>query len=101
MSIYGELCRYPLYFFRHTAIIKYWCKLFNSYNIIIRTLYNDLVEYCNNEKPNWATSVKQLLYTNGFSDVWFNPCSVDINNVSKVFKQRQRPIYTDLAYCFK
>jgi len=47
-------------------------------------LYNDLVEYCNNEKPNWATSVKQLLCTNGFTDVWLNPCSVDINNVPRV-----------------
>jgi len=51
-------------------------------------LYNDLVEYCNNGKPNWATSVKQFLYTNGFSDVWLNPCSVDINNFPRVFKQR-------------
>jgi len=48
MYIYGESCRYPLYISRHTAKIKYWCKLFNSNNIIIRTLYNDLVEYCNN-----------------------------------------------------
>jgi len=29
-----------------------------------------------------------LLYTNGFSDVWLNPCSIDINNFPKVFKQR-------------
>jgi len=48
MHIYGESCRYPLYISRHTAKIKYWCKLFNSNNIIIRTLYNDLLEYCNN-----------------------------------------------------
>ena len=25
MSIYGELCRYPIYMSRHTAIVKYWC----------------------------------------------------------------------------
>jgi len=51
-------------------------------------LYNYLGEYSNNGKPISATSVKQLLNTNGFSAVWFNPCSVDINNFSRAFKQR-------------
>ncbi len=39
MGVYGELGRYPLYINRNVRIIKYWCKLIHSNNIIISKLY--------------------------------------------------------------
>ena len=38
MAVYGELGRYPLYVNRYTRMIKYWCKIIQSDNIIIRVL---------------------------------------------------------------
>jgi len=40
-AIYGELGRNPLYINRYTRIIKFWCKIIYSDDIIIEKLYLD------------------------------------------------------------
>ena len=53
MGVYGELERYPLFISRYSRIIKYWCHLMSSDNILINNLYYSLVEACNLGKKNW------------------------------------------------
>ena len=39
-SVYDELGRYPLYIHRFLRIIKFWLKLVNADNMILKTFYN-------------------------------------------------------------
>ena len=75
MAIYGELGRYPLYINRYTRIIKCWCKIIHSDNIIIKKLYKDILLSAND---NWAKQVKLLLDSYGLTYVWINPDSVNL-----------------------
>ena len=38
-GVYGELGPFPLFINRYVRIIKYWCKICNSDNILIKTMY--------------------------------------------------------------
>ena len=40
VGVYGELGRYPLYINRYSRIIKFWCHILQSNNILILKLYN-------------------------------------------------------------
>jgi len=47
-------------------MVKYWCKIKNSENILINQLYNESVRLCNKGCKNWAYNVKQMLIEYGF-----------------------------------
>jgi len=66
-TVYGKLGRYPLYVNRYVRIVKYWLKIINSNNIIIRTVYIQALNDCNKGCKNWVANVKQLLNDYGFS----------------------------------
>ena len=51
-GVYGELGRYPLYVFRYVRIIKYWCKVLNTDNIIIQKVYEQGLRDFENGKVN-------------------------------------------------
>ena len=44
IGVYGELERYPLYVTRYTRIIKFWCHIINTDNILVNKLYSSLVD---------------------------------------------------------
>ena len=56
MGVYGELERYPLYVSRYTRIIKFWCDIINTDNILVNKLYSSLVDACSTgtNACNWA-----------------------------------------------
>jgi len=83
MAIYGELGRYPLYINRYTQIIKFWCKIIYSDNIIIKNLYKDMLLSAND---NWAKQVNLLLDSYGFTYVWINSDSVYLKTFHVLFK---------------
>jgi hypothetical protein len=61
VAIDGELERYPFYISRYFKIIKFLCKIVNSKNIIIRSLYklasqNDSLNGFN----NWVSRFKNF-----------------------------------------
>ena len=85
-GIYGELGRYPLYISRYVRIIKYWCKVVNSDNIIIKKLYEQGLKDC--ENGNWVASVKKLLNEYGYSFVFTDAFNEDLTNFQCIFKQR-------------
>ena len=86
-AVYVELGRYPLYVNRFVQIIKYWLKLINTDNIILKCIYN--VAYKEYEKGvnNWIKKVKHLLDEYGFSHVW-NNSQVHIKSFIVEFKQK-------------
>jgi hypothetical protein len=89
MGVYGELGRVPLYISRYVRIIKYWCKIVQSGNIIIQRLYETMLDHDNNAiVKTWAHNVKTLLDINGFAYVWCNPHSVNMSTFHLLFKQR-------------
>ena len=78
MGVYGELGRYPLYISRYARIIKFWCGINKTDNILINTLYDSLLTDCIMGKKNWASNVKTLLDNFGFSYVWDNLFTVNL-----------------------
>ena len=67
-GVYGELSRYPLFITRYVRIIKYWFKLLTTDNIILRTVYNQALNDCNQGQNNW----ERILSEYGFSHVFDN-----------------------------
>ena len=86
ISLYGELRRYPLYISRNVRIIKYWCKLLKSENILLQQIYQAMLIDCNNGLKNWASNVKSLLDTTGFSDIWYTQSSANLKPFPLIFK---------------
>ena len=87
-AVYGELARYPLYILRHVKILKFWFRLIETDNVIVKEVYNMSLNDCNNGKTNWVTNVKNLLNQNGFNYVWNNPKSVNVKVFIPIFKQK-------------
>ena len=42
-AIYGELGRFPLYITRYVLIVKYWINLLHTKNIILKTIYENVL----------------------------------------------------------
>ena len=59
MAVYGELDRYPLYtsISRYVRIIKYWTKVIQTENIIIKSLYDIMMQQMKKCVVNWASKV--------------------------------------------
>ena len=87
-GVYGELGRYPLYISRYVRIIKCWCKVVNSDNIIIKKLYEQGLRDCENGNINWVTNVKKILNEYRYSFVFTDAFNVDLTNFQCIFKQR-------------
>ena len=87
-GVYGELGRYPLYIQRYVRMIKYWCKLITTENILLKTIYNDALKDCNKGLKNWVYNIKKLLDDFGFSNVLHDNSLVNINLFPNIFKQR-------------
>lgn len=94
IAIYGELGRYPLYVNRFVKIVKFWFKVIHSDNCILQQSYSLLLQDLNNDKVNWCSNVKALLYENGFGYVWEMPLAVDPNQFMILFKQRLLDVFT-------
>lgn len=87
-GIYGELGRYPLYITRYVRILRYWFKILNTNNIILSTVYRNMLHDCEKGLNNWVTNVKHILFEFGFGNVWNNPYNVNGNVFCNHFKQR-------------
>ena len=79
--VYGELGRYPLFIHRYVKMVKYWFKLIKTDNIILKSIYIQALNDCQNGHSNWVSNVKLLLDTYGFSYVFNNPSSVEVKIV--------------------
>ncbi len=80
--------RYPLYIQRYVRIIKYWGKLLNTDNCIMKELYISSVNDANNGKHNWTSRLKSLLYSFGFGNTWENQLTINHQLFVIIFRQR-------------
>ena len=75
-EFFGEMNRYPLYITRYVRIIRYWCRLLYTNNIIIvSSIYKNTVEEHSKGCRNWVGNVKTILNECGFTNIqciWIN-----------------------------
>jgi hypothetical protein len=98
MGVYGELGRYPLYITRHCRIIKYWCKLVNTENVIMRKIYRLMMDDLNDGRVNWLSNVKTLLGDCGYSFIWHDQCELNLKDFHLSFKRRLIDIFIQSWY---
>ena len=88
LAVYGELGRFPLSISKYIRILKYWFKILNTENCIIKGVYTCLMDDLDNGKMNWAGNVRTMLCENGFQYVWENPLCVQEKYFVNLFRQR-------------
>ena len=73
-ALYCELGRKPLIIYRKLRILRYWMKILQTDNILLRNVYdflfNDAINGCTYNGLNWAYQVKKILENLGFNNVW-------------------------------
>ena len=86
--VYGDLGRFPMQVYSCVRAIKYWLRLsrmepgrlpYQAYLMLLRSNISG--------KPNWASSVKELLQKLGFGYVWYNG---GVENPTGFIKQLKR-----------
>ena len=88
MAVYGETGRYPLYINRYVRMVKYWGNVLKTDNIIMKTMYNDMLEELKNGHENRASQIKNILDMYGFSYVWNNQKTFDFKKIDYLIKNR-------------
>ena len=89
----GELGRKTMFHTFACRVIKYWSKILNSRtDRAIYKCYQYQLELSHNNRPCWATSVKQLLFNFGFGDIWMAQNAGNWNVFWKIFKMRSADI---------
>jgi hypothetical protein len=97
LAIFSELGRYPLFVNRYCRIIKFWCNIVQSKNIISNYIYADMLDQLNKGKTNWLVNVKKLLDSHGFSNVFHNQDCVILKTFHLLFKERVFDICNNLG----
>ena len=94
--IYGELGRTTCITKQYLLIIKYWFKILHcgstkyiklAYQIMLRDLER------NPAIKNWASLLRNLLFTMGFNEVWLQQGVGNYNNFISVFNQRLSDVF--------
>ena len=91
-TIYFESGRVPMYVERYCKMIKYWCKILKTENIVLKTCFETMFESSQrtfNQKSNWASNIRDSLCKYGFNDIWIsqNVC-INVDKCLHEFKQR-------------
>jgi hypothetical protein len=90
--VYFESGRFPLDITFKCRLLKYWCKLLNLENTHpCKCAYIELISTCDLYR-NWATDVKDLLFSLGLGYVWINQEVCDVNSFVSTVKQRLQDI---------
>ena len=94
--MYGELGRIPLTVQRYIRIEKYWLKKLNiKQTRLTKVLYNVQFNALTNNHTivNWVSKVRNLLFSYGFGEAWYNQGVGDVNLFLVLFKQRAIDLY--------
>ena len=86
MAVYGETGRYPLYINRYVRMVKYWGNVLKTDNIIMKTMYNDMLE----KQKKWTKKLgesKNILDMYGFPYVWNNQKTFDFKKIGYLIKK--------------
>jgi len=94
-AVLGELGRFPLSIICKERSLKFWCKIINSPNSLIRSMYDknitDNMFVNTNIKLCWTKAIKDLIDNLGFSYVLHE--HVNITDHYPKLKQRLRDQY--------
>ena len=77
--VYFELGRLPFCVQRKLKIFKYWIKLKNTDNCILKACYEDMYMYTNNNV--WLTNIKEELSNLGLNYLWNHKGNHDIYKI--------------------
>jgi len=89
--IYFESGRVPMYVTRYCKMIKYWCKILKTENIVLKTCYETMFESSQrkfNHKSNWAGNIRDILCKYGLNDIWISQNVCNVDKCLHEFKQR-------------
>ena len=86
--VYGELGRCPLYINRYVRMIKYWLRIVQTDNILLKTIYNRSLLDTNRGPPNWVTNIKRILDEYGMTCVFNDYRLIDAAMFLREFKMR-------------
>ena len=94
--VYGEVVAYPLYIDIQTRLISFWTKLgANGINDTAITLYK--IIYLLNEKrllkSAWLNNIKNIIYSNGFGNIWDLHNEINRKWFMEAFKQKLKDQY--------
>ena len=96
MMVYRELNRYPLHINRCVRQVRYWIKLKNSSNCIMRSVFDSLLSECDSlpqNKYSWLRDIKVILSSVGMNDVWVNPDNTSVQLLTVQLRQRLQDIF--------
>jgi hypothetical protein len=66
-TVYFELGQVPMYVERYYRMLKYWCKILKTENIVLKTCYESMLESShkklNKKFNNFAMQIKQCFST--------------------------------------
>ena len=85
--VYFELGRLPCHIFRKIRAMKYWLKLRNTDNCILKTCYEEMV----NENDKWIENIRLELDILGLAFLWFT--AYDEKSAFKIIEQRMKDVY--------
>ena len=80
-----------MYVERYYRMLKYWCKILKTENIVLKTCYESMLESSHkklNKKFNWAGNFRDILCRYGFNDIWISQNVVGEDKFLCEFKQR-------------
>ena len=101
--VYFELGRFPLYIDRYCRMLKYWLKILESDNCILKNCYDVLYESSlkkQNDNMNWTCKIKDILFRYGFQDVWLRQNVLNIDHFICEFKHRVRDSFITEAISY-
>ena len=85
----GECGRNGVYVVCYVKCIKYWLKLISSEDgSLLKSCYNMQVTQSNAGRKNWATDIKNMLFSFGYGYAWENQFIENHAAFIKEFKTR-------------
>lgn len=89
--VYFETGRLPLKIVRYFRIFKFWFKLLQSRNCIIRSCYDKMFEECEQKSKNvsnWVSDIKDKLLEIGLGHIWAEQDKICYKSHFLLIKQR-------------
>ena len=70
--VYGELGRYPMHIIATVKAVKYWLKLLKMPSHRYPRMAYDMMISKDQNLQNWASKIKNVLYTCGYEEAWLS-----------------------------
>ena len=87
--VLGDLARFPIFMLTALRCIKFWLRILRlPEERLTKKAYNMLIHLQENGKKTWTFHVMQLIFTNGFGEVWFQQGVGDAGAFLRCFRQR-------------